>query len=152
MHGAPSVNYPVGRSRFLGAWLLAAWLTGAAANVGWWFQAQPAPSRLLPAVLVLVGAGLIAWHGWSRTTGGELAWDGEHWSWAGTTDAANRGVDVGIDLQRHLLLRWGSGPGSRWLWIDRASRPERWDDLRRAVYSRATPQALAGAQPPAAKP
>ncbi len=30
----------------------------------------------------------------------------------------------------------------RWLWLERAGRAERWEDLRRAVYSRARPQAL----------
>jgi toxin CptA len=152
MHSAPSVSYPVGRSRFLGTLLLVGWLAGAAANIGWWLQAQPPSSRLMPVALVLACAGWLAWRNWSRTPEAELSWDGEHWNWAGTPDASNDGVQVGIDFQGHLLLRWGRGPHSRWLWIDRASRPERWDDLRRAVYSRATPQALAGAQPPAAKP
>jgi toxin CptA len=58
-----------------------------------------------------------------------------------------------LDLQRLLLLRWhGAAGGVQWLWAERARHPDRWDALRRAVYSRATPDALQGAKPPAAKP
>ena len=38
MHSAPSVSYPVGRSRFLGALLLALW-TGGAGVAGLWSRA-----------------------------------------------------------------------------------------------------------------
>lgn len=45
---------------------------------------------------------------------------------------------VALDLQGCVLLRWRAGRGAvGWLWLDRASAPARWDDLRRAVYSRA---------------
>jgi hypothetical protein len=67
-------------------------------------------------------------------TGG-LRWDGHDWH---GPDAANASLSVHLDLQRYLLVRLNvpSSP-DQWLWLDASSDPVRWDDFRRAVYSRA---------------
>ncbi|WP_298923661.1 hypothetical protein [uncultured Ramlibacter sp.] len=155
MHNAPSVTYPVGRSSLPGVLLAVLWLLGAAAAAAWAWQTAPSAGAQLLVAAVLALAGACALRMWRRLPEGELAWDGRGWFWPAL--AAEAGVlAVSLDLQRALLLRWqgrGEGRGAaQWLWLDRAACPERWGDLRRAVYSRATPDALAGARPPAAKP
>ena len=150
MHSAPSVTYPVGRSRFMAGTAAALWLAGAAAIVLWCAQSSSPGWRQGCALAVLAAAGGFAALAWWRTPEGELAWDGRAWSWrAGTAGGA---LHVALDLQNHLLVRWQAAGASCWLWLERARRPERWHELRRAVYSRAIPDALPGAQTPAAKP
>jgi toxin CptA len=61
-------------------------------------------------------------------------------------------LEVSLDLQRSMLVRWAGSGGSRWFWLERASRAERWEDLRRAVYSRAAPQAPPDAKRPTTTP
>ncbi|HEY0202238.1 MAG TPA: hypothetical protein VGC24_11145, partial [Burkholderiaceae bacterium] len=46
-----------------------------------------------------------------------------------------------LDLQSRLLLALYARPGGRghciWLWLEHRTNPLRWQDLRRALYSRA---------------
>jgi toxin CptA len=151
MHSAPSVSYPVGRSRLAGSILLVAWTLGACAIALWWLRVQPSMWRVLPAVALVLAAGAAAGWTWVGAPRGSLVWDGESWSWSGERDASGM-VQVVLDLQRLLLVRWRGAAGPAWLWLDKSARPAYWDDLRRAVYSRARPQALPGALPPGAKP
>ena len=152
MHSAPSVSYPVGRSRFAAALLLAAWLLGGAVIALWWWQSQSPGWRLSAAWLVLAAAGAFAAWNWWRSVPGTLAWDGQNWNWSGEPRAQTAVLEVSLDLQNCLLLRWTSGDVSGWLWLERTGRTECWDDLRRAVYSRARPEALPEPRAPAAKP
>jgi hypothetical protein len=152
MHSAPSVSYPLGRSRFAAALLLLALLLGGAVTALWWFQSQSPGWRLGGAWLVLAAVGAFAGWNWWDCARGNLAWDGETWTWSSDRLVQTGVVEVRLDLQRWLLLRWTSGNASQWFWLDRAGRRERWDDLRRAVYSRAKPEALPVARLPAAKP
>ncbi|MBI2770071.1 MAG: hypothetical protein HYX47_10640 [Burkholderiales bacterium] len=150
MHSAPSVTYPVGRSRFMGLLAAGLWLGGAVAAGWWWAQSDAAGWRHGIALAVLAAAGAHAALAWWRSPQGDLAWDGSGWAWDGAGAAGS--LHVALDLQRHMLVRW-NGPGrSGWLWLERARSPARWQDLRRAVYSRARPDALPGAPQPAAKP
>jgi toxin CptA len=151
MHSAPSVSYPVGRSRWAGAMLLVAWALGACATALWCVQVQPSGGRALPVVALVVASGVAGGWSWARHPSGTLAWDGESWSWSGER-AAGGTLEVVLDLQRLLLVRWRGPSSGGWLWLEKSALPARWDDLRRAVYSRARPQALPGAQPPGAKP
>src|SRR5687767_5603149 len=135
MHSAPSVSYPVGRSRFAAGLLLGAWSLGVAAVGLWSFQVR-APGRQLGASLVLVVlTGLCAAWQWLRAAQGVLSWDGQSWSWSAHAQAEEGLPEVALDLQRWLLLRWSGATASRWLWLQRARHPECWEDLRRAVYS-----------------
>ncbi len=152
MHSAPSVSYPVGRSRFLGSLLLVVCLLGCGVTLLWWVQVHPSLPRLVAVSGVFLVATVLAGRSWWRTPSGVLVWDGEHWSGPGTRQPSEAQPDAAIDVQRGLLLHWREANPSRWIWLDRASDPQRWDNLRRAVYSRARPPTLDGAQPPAAKP
>jgi hypothetical protein len=142
MHSAPSVSYPVGRSRFAAGLLLGIWSLGVAAVGLWSFQVRAPGRQLGVSLAVVVLSGLCAIRNWLRAFQGVLSWDGQTWSWSATGQAEEGVPEVGLDLQRWLLLRWSGTPVSRWLWLERARQPERWEDLRRAVYSRARPQAL----------
>lgn len=157
MHAAPSVSYPVGRSRFALACLGCLWLAGAAAAVAWWLQAPGVGWRQALVLLAVLAGGLLAAAGWQRSAQGTLAWDGGGWRWEeagpqeGATMRAGR-PQVALDLQSRLLLRWRSDDASvRWLWLERDSAAAHWEALRRAVYSRASTDAPHGAQTPVAR-
>ncbi|MDF2466117.1 MAG: hypothetical protein K0Q43_4352 [Ramlibacter sp.] len=151
MHNAPSVSYPAGRSRLAAALLLGVWLLGCVAASLWQFH-RPDAWRLAAMLAMLLAAGAFAaWH-WLHTPNGTLAWDGEGWTWSVHPQATAANLEVGLDLQRSLLLRWRVGGASQWIWLDRDTRAERWDDVRRAVYSRARSKALPQAPRPAATP
>jgi toxin CptA len=152
MHSAPSVTYPVGRSRYAGALLLAGWLLGCVVAGAWWAQAGPGPLAASLACAVLAATGWLALVHWRGRVAGTLAWDGDTWSWSADGCPEQGEPQAALDLQDRMLVLWRSGAQSRWLWLERAKAPQHWDDLRRAVYSRATPEALPGPVPPAAKP
>ena len=152
MHGAPSVSYPVGRSALVGVLLLAVWSLGLVACIAFAWQGASV-SRLAAAAVACLASG--AWVGawWWRQPAGLLAWDTATWSWSeGDPDVRTGALEVVLDLQSLLLLRWSSPGRARWLWAERARLPARWDALRRAVYSRANPEAPPRAEPPSATP
>lgn len=141
LHHAPAVRYPVVRSRWLasalvlwslaGGLALAAWVAGGA---GMQFGAI-APAGLL----WLACSALAAWF-WRTSPCGTLAWSGSEWTLeppqgmaAGVVCAT---LQVRLDLQRCLWVRCQPDSGrALWLWLERGSAPQRWGDLRRAVYS-----------------
>jgi len=152
MHSAPSVTYPVGRSRgaarvLIGIWALGAICAGASCylfdSVGW---------RQALLVLSVLFAGAAAGMGLRRDGPAMLHFDGLHWSLTGAGTAETRNpsrpmlaarVLVALDLQSLLLVRLSErGRPHRWIWLERQAMPGRWRDLRRAVYSR----------PPSAEP
>jgi toxin CptA len=151
MHSAPSVSYPVGRSRFAGALLLGIWVLGLGTCIAWRLGSPASGWRPAVAAIILATMGAVAARCWWHTPAGMLTWNQEQWGWMGGNTAGGTIPVVSLDLQHWLLLRWGPARGATWLWLERASRPEQWADLRRAVYSRATPESLPNARPSAAK-
>jgi toxin CptA len=144
MHNAPSVTYPVGRSLLCAALLAALW-TLAALLVAWWCQTVAAIGwRQWLALLALPAAAAGAWLSLRAMGIGELRWDGQVWLWhpRGAQEAMTVLLGVHLDLQRHLLVLLRPEHGlAVWCWASRKSYPERWGDLRRAVYSPATSRA-----------
>ncbi len=139
LHNAPPVVYPVGRSHFHAGLLLGLWLTGSMALLWWVCSAVvPAYGVAVAGVLVLC-LGMAALRAWIQAPEGQLAWDGEVWRWQSAGYQAGEAtyrLTVGADFQRVLLLRLeNSARASLWVWAGAASFPERWLDLRRAVYS-----------------
>ena len=122
-------------------------MLGVAACVAWRFGSPTSGARSAIAAIALVLAAVLAAWNWWRMPAGMLSWDQEQWSWQGGEAV----VQVSLDLQHWMLLRCRSGPNCWWLWLERAQRPEHWADVRRAVYSRARPEALPQAGPTAAK-
>jgi toxin CptA len=130
----------LGRSRFLGALLLGLWLCGALLTLLWFLQGSGQfDGRLVLALLLLAGAGAAAGIGWRNAPAGQLAWDGEVWRWESPgyqAGVAEYSLSVLADFQHVLLLRLeNQAHACLWLWMARRSMPERWLDLRRAVYS-----------------
>lgn len=140
----PSVRYPAQRSLALGSVLLAFALLGAAVMTVWAFQGTGLhwPSISF-AGLGWAAAVLAVLHFWWYQFTGHIRWNGQAWSLDvsaqdSTAYLLDRPPEVFIDLQTHLFLR--TVPVGRrpvWLWLERSSAPERWMELRRAVYSRA---------------
>jgi toxin CptA len=150
MHNAPSVSYPVGRPRFAGLLAACLWLIGAAVTLLWLHEAEVPGWRQAVAAAVLIGVGLWILLSWMRSPSGQLRWDGTEWTGPSGSGAAV--VQVALDLQHVLLVRWRAPQLAHWLWLERSRCPHRWLELRRAVYSRARAPALPPARPPAATP
>lgn len=154
----PPVQYPVGRTRLLGAALLALAAAGAVVLALWAAQgAGTSPWRLAMAGALCLACNGCAWHFWRRLPQGALHWDGERWCFENRSEGRRIGARSGaaptegvpeilLDLQDHLALRWRSVQGHhQWLWLTRASDAARWADLRRAIYARVPHAAAASA-------
>jgi len=145
MHNAPSVTYPVGRSRNAIRLVLGIWILGACGVFAWCLgQARGLDAAWKPALLLFAVA-LAAWGGWRSVRQAQeavLDWNGEHWSVAGTPSLSTGRATVHLDIQFLVLVRVvEAGRPAKWLWLDRAAMPERWLDLRRALHAHvATPE------------
>lgn len=145
---APAVFYPLRRSRTLGVVLAGLVLAGAAVLGAWLASgARPSWGAVIAAGALWLAAAVGAMHFWRRQWVGALRWDGQGWTMEGDGSgeifrALSAPPEVLLDLQAHLWV-FVSPAGHRrtWLWLERASQPERWLDMRRAVYSRAVPGA-----------
>ena len=145
----PPVVYPVQRSGALGSLLAAVVLTSGAGLCLWAWQG--ARNATGPAGFVAGGLWLLAatgaLHFWRSQFCGILRWDGQSWildpQITATAPLVLRAPPhVLLDLQSCLWVnvQWAAR-GRVWLWLEQSARPERWRDLRRAVYSRARPGA-----------
>lgn len=146
MRSAPSVDCPVGRSRFAGWLALALWSAGvllalhvcmSADRIGW------RQGLLLAGVLI---GGAAAAHGWWFVAQGRLRWDGWGWFWSDgvRTERAGR-LSVALDLQRCMLLRFRADDGAVcWLWIESRRAAGCWHELRCAAHARVVAASVAG--------
>src|SRR4051812_28160048 len=110
MHGAPSVTYPVGRSTFAGVGA-AVLLAGALAAILAWSLQSPAGWRQFAAYAAVMVAAAAALRGWLRSPVGELRWDGRAWNWEEGDQAGAGRLEIALDLQARLLLRWRGEAG-----------------------------------------
>ncbi|MFN7856152.1 MAG: hypothetical protein ACK5OA_06160 [Acidovorax sp.] len=147
---APSVVYPVRRSAAL-AWIIGVILLAAAAAITLWALSDRTAHAgryawvwLAAAAWVLAAMGAL--HFWLHQFRGDLVWDGAGWllqsAGAGQYDRRSGALKGRpqplIDLQSHLWVALTAADHQRiWIWLERAHDPQRWIDLRRAVYSRA---------------
>ena len=150
MHSAPSVSYPVGRPRFAGLLAAGLWLVGAVVTLMWVREAGALGWRHALAGGTLAVAGGWTLLSWMHSPRGQLHWDGA--AWTGPLGSGAVALDVALDLQYVMLVRWREPRPAHWLWLERSCSPHGWLDLRRAVYSRARPPALPSARPPVANP
>lgn len=143
---APAVLYPLGRSVALGV-VLAGWLLAGAAVLAAWL-AGGAVLSWGPVVMaggLWLAAAVSVVHFWRQQFVGALRWDGQAWALEGEGPekifrALSAPPEVLLDLQAHLWVCVSPlGHRRTWLWLERTSQPERWLDMRRAVYSRAVP-------------
>jgi toxin CptA len=138
-HNAPPVVYPLGRSRFQSSLLLGLWLAGLLLVSSWVYVVQKMDWRTVLSIFSVFAAGVATYIGTKSASAGRLCWDGDVWRWetlsyqAGT---AEYNVSVVIDFQHKLLLRLQEQSQAKvWIWVERQTAPERWLDLRRALYS-----------------
>ena len=138
-HNAPPVVYPLGRSHFQDWLLLCLWLAGLLLVLLWIYVTRQLDWRTILALAAVLAAGVAAHFGSKKTPVGQLAWDGQVWRWESAsyqTGIAEYELSVVADFQHRLLLRLeNQALASLWLWVERRAAPERWLDLRRAVYS-----------------
>lgn len=147
---APSVVYPA-RSSVALAWILGVILLAAAVVIALWAVSDGAANSgryagVCVATAAWALAALAALHFWLHQFRGDVRWDGSMWLLQSTATGQpdpRSGVLKGaprplIDLQSHLWVVLTAADDQRmWLWLERAHHPQRWTDLRRAVYSRA---------------
>jgi toxin CptA len=140
MHSAPSVSYPMGQPRVVRRGLWGVWCCGAACAMA----ATAARDAVGWSALVLFFSVLLAFVVLRRSLrrasadAGLLHFDGQGWSLVGDFPSCEGKVEVCLDFQSSMLLSLREpGHPRRWLWSARADLPARWNDLRRAVYSRA---------------
>ena len=104
----------------------------------WVFVSSAWGWSLALALLVAISTGATALVSWLTSGNGRLAWDGQCWHWDVLGDMSLDEVSslsVIADVQSGMLLLFETASRSRrWLWVEQVSQPERWMDLRRAVY------------------
>ena len=119
--------------------LLTLWLAGLLSVLLWIASARLQPRAVAFALVAVLGAGLSMRISWKNLPCGQLAWNGDAWTWQSAgeqTGSALNELSVIADLQSRLLIRFENQAGKGlWLWVERSSLPTRWLDLRRAVYS-----------------
>lgn len=144
----PPVSYVLRRSTALAMVLGCLLLAGCSVLAVWSIRGAGTSTWLVFVGWALwVLAVAMALQCWRSQFCGVLRWDGLHWQ---LDDLQPSGVpwplfqapEVLVDVQTHLwICVLPAGRGRVWLWLERSSQPERWMDLRRAVYSRARPGA-----------
>jgi hypothetical protein len=147
----PAVLYPLRRSRALGCVLAGVLLAGAVGLGAWFLRGSgvgvDSPWPVLAGGALWLVAAASTLHFWLHQFSGAIRWDGRSWALEGgqpgdTLAALSGPPEVLLDLQSHLWLHaCPTGRGRIWLWLERSTLPERWMDLRRAVYSRPRPGA-----------
>ena len=143
-YNPPFVRYPARRSAILGGVLAGMAALNAVVLAAWALDsAVRTPFHVGIALLVWLLGALCAWHFWAHSPVGELVWSGQSWSMESSLAMqAVPALEVHLDLQAFLWLRLQrSGLRPQWVWLERRTAPERWLDLRRAVYSRPKPGA-----------
>ncbi len=118
---------------------LGAWFAACAVVVSWiWFN-RNSNTALLLGIAASALSGLVGFLSLKSSPIGQLVWDGQHWHWespAYQAGVAEYEMFVAADFQHIVLLHIKNhANASLWLWAERGTLPERWLDLRRAIYS-----------------
>ena len=136
MHKAPTVDYPLGRSRFQAFTLALVFFCVVSVDGTWFYLAADFGWRQWLGLAVTLVALLAALRAWHVSSSGILRWDGQSWSWETAGSRSMGTVRATLDLQRFLLLCFCADAGTRqWLWLEQSRAANRWSALRRAVYA-----------------
>ncbi len=137
MRAAPPVSYPMGRPRWRRA-LLSLLMLLHLTVMGAVVALQPDAHLALIMGLLLLPAWILTLR-IEPTAGAQLQWDGTCWHLMDSAHPVSGQLQLVMDLQRVLLLRWvppffSAAPRSTWLWVEENADPVIWRDVRRAVY------------------
>ena len=139
---SPAVHYPLLRPVLLWRiWKWAAVLTAAVLLMWLWVGAGE--DWGLPASVSAVSWALAVWavrHSLLRWPQGHLHWDGKSWMLVRDESSSSvlASLQVIADMQQLLVLRLEPQQGRAChVLLEKKWAPERWLDLRRAVYSSA---------------
>jgi toxin CptA len=116
----------------------------------WCYQNESGGWRGLALLLTLAVSTAALIRAWRPTAPATVRWDGAAWFLDGPWPLHEARAAVALDLQARLLVHLRDGRRGQWLWLERAAGPERWNDLRRAVYCRPPPAAESLPSVPAA--
>lgn len=116
-----------------------AWFAVCTVLAGWILLNRGGTIAWVLGIAAWVLSGLVGFLGLKSSPIGQLVWDGQHWHWeslAYQAGMAEYQVIVAADFQHVVLLHIRNhANASLWLWAERGTLPERWLDLRRAIYS-----------------
>ena len=157
MHRPPAVSYKVVRSRWHFFVIVILWSLALAGALAWVAQQGAVWQSVVFAMVLLVSA-VWSLHGWYRTCPGLLQWDGEDWYGPTPRDAigadasdlrALRQVHVVFDFQAVVLVRTANQLGqTAWIWLERATDPDHWLRMRRALVGSAQGSMKSPVTPP----
>ncbi len=118
---------------------LGLWFAVLAVVVRWIWLSPNSNMALLLGIGALAASSLAGIFGMKFSPIGQLVWDGQRWHWeslAYQVGTAEYEVFVAADFQHIVLLHIKNHANAKlWLWVERDIFPERWLDLRRAIYS-----------------
>jgi len=138
-HNAPPVTYPLRRSPVKALIYGVVWFAVLAVVVSWIWLSRNSSMALLLGIGALALSALAGIFGMKSSPIGQLVWDGQRWHWeslAYQVGTAEYEVFVAADFQHIVVLHIKNhANASLWLWAERGAFPERWLDLRRAIYS-----------------
>ena len=135
MHDAPAVDYPVGGSCFYRLALLVAATAVIAVELLWFTQAQVAAWHWWLGIASTVIFCALALRAARVAPEGVLRWVGRSWWREGNGVRCSGTLEVCLDLQNLILLRFHDESGARhWLWLEQTAATDRWSALRRAVH------------------
>ena len=133
------MTFPLGRSHLHGWILLCGSIAGVLLVSAWVVGSQQLGWQQLTGIAAVFVASWVAFRGWKNSPAGQLAWDGQVWRWEGPgyqAGVAQYDLWAVADFKNVMLLRVeNQAHATLWLWAERQALPERWLDLRRAVYS-----------------
>lgn len=137
MHTPPTVEYPLGPSRwFRRAWALL-WSIALTVPIAWLWHAGPGALAPWIGLCVALLTAALATRIGRVVHNGVLVWDTNTWWWESGPARSSGRLTAELDLQNMLLLRFVSDAGlHHWFWLERGMDPVRWLALRRAVFAR----------------
>lgn len=148
----PVVAYASERPPWAGKAAVACWLALAAVMLGWALQSQAIWSQQAAAGFFLLLAAFLLRQQVRLWPTGRLLWNGECWTLGDAAAAAEPAsvflrvaLDGGSWLWMEARAAGAEARGGRWrrrvrwLYLSQRQSPERWGDLRRAVYSPVAP-------------
>ena len=139
---AAPLAYPLASPTWLRLALVLPVALGLLLQLAWWLASAPQWWQQLVALASCAWAAAVVLRLPLWRHGTFLHWSGSKWRLqagpAAADDTALASLAVMMDGQSWLLLRALElqAPGrARWLWLARATNPERWPDIRRVLYS-----------------